>query len=118
MYLMITSQSKLHYCQQSQDDAVDVHDDSYLLGVVQALDLDPTSVEGHEHGGQLQEALVGVGDGQPHNGILVQAHKHIVLICDPFFLRNKYKTSLENWMLYVCYCSILDGVYPSVYLLL
>ena len=96
VHLMITSQSKLHYCQQSQNDAVDVHNDNYLLGVVQALDLDPTSVEGHEHGGQLQEALVGVGDGQPHNGVLVQAHKHIVLVCDPFLLRGKIQNLLHQ----------------------
>ena len=47
---MICVQSKLNNCQQYQSDAVDVDDDSYLLGVIKCFDLDPASVEGHEHG--------------------------------------------------------------------
>ena len=57
---MVGIQSKLNYCQQSQSDAVDVDDDSNLLGVIESFDLNPACVEGHKHGYQLQESLVGI----------------------------------------------------------
>ena len=84
MHLMVPAQSKLNYCQQCQNDAIDVDDDSYLLGVVE--DLHCAYVEGHEHSNQLQEPLVGIRDGQPHDGTVVHAYVHIVGIVDATFL--------------------------------
>ena len=60
IHLVVGVQSKLNNCQQCQSDAVDVDDDSYLLGVIESFDLDPASVEGHEHGHQLKKTLVGI----------------------------------------------------------
>ena len=70
---MVGVQSKLNYCQQNQYDAVDVNDDSYLLGVIQSFDLDSADVEGHEHGNQLKETLVGIRDSQPYNSVRIDA---------------------------------------------
>ena len=47
---MVGVQSKLHNCQQCESDAVDVDNDSYLLGVIESFDLDSSSVKCHEHG--------------------------------------------------------------------
>ena len=64
---MVGIQGKLNDCQQSQHDAVDVDNDSYLLGVIQSFDLDSANVKSHEHGNQLKETLVGIRNGQPYD---------------------------------------------------
>ena len=70
VYVVILPQSQLSHHQQHKDDTVDVHNGCYLLGVVEGTYLNLTSVEGHEHGYQLKQTLVGVGDGQPDDGIV------------------------------------------------
>ena len=90
MHLVIVTRCKLHHCQQSQDDAVDVNDERNLFGVVESLDLHSACVEGHKHGHELQESLVCIGHGQPHDGIVVLACKHIVVIVDVIFLNFVY----------------------------
>ena len=100
---MVAAQSKLNNYQQSQSDAVDVDDDSNLLGVIESFDLDPACVEGHEHGYQLQESLVDIWDGQPNNSTAVQTHKHIVSICDPIILM------VSEWESIIpCYVILLE----------
>ena len=81
---MVGIQSKLNHCQQSQSDAVNVDDDSYLLGIIQSFDLDSTNVEGHEHCHQLKETLVGIRDGQPYNsaGTDTSVYKIVCSACN------------------------------------
>ena len=64
---MVGIQGKFNNCQQNQYDAVDVDNDSCLLGIVQSFDLDSANVKSHEHGDQLKETLVSIRDGQPYD---------------------------------------------------
>ena len=86
MHLMVVTQGKLNNCQQSQSDAVDVDNGSNLHGVIESFDPDPACVEGHQHGHQLQESLVGIGNGKPHDSTLIHAYKDEIGVGDPISL--------------------------------
>ena len=94
IYFMVGIQCKLNNCQQNQSDAVDVDDDSNLLGVIESFDLHPACVEGHEHGHQLQESLVGIRDGQPHYCTTVNTSEYKVAKVGPCSLSNQQCTAI------------------------
>ena len=74
--------------QQGQSDAVDINDDSNLLGVIESFDLNPACVEGHEYGHQLQESLVGIRDGQPHHCTRIDTSEYKVVKAGPSILKR------------------------------
>ena len=100
--LMVGIQSKLNNCQQSQSDAVNVDDDSYLLGVIQSFDLDSANVEGHEHGHQLEKALVGIWDSQPYNSAKIDTRVYELMNILVFSLYNaKIWTVIVYYTFYI-----------------
>ncbi len=95
-------QGKLNNHQQNQNDAVDVDNDSNCLRVIENFIFHSASVKGHKHGHQLQQSLVGIRDGKPHNSSTVQTHVYIVVVYNTIILNVRTVYELLKSQTDVC----------------